>query len=120
MRNGIIRAIRWLTHKAANGLHWAGWMLDNLDEWLDGHRKAEPKHRLTAELPDSPGEWSEGDDWLPPTPFVRNDACPQCASTEWPLLVYDGLRMCPVCKDEAVITDRHFGHTTGPVLRVVG
>lgn len=51
-------------------------------------------------------------DWLPPTPFVVNDACPECGSDEFPLSVYDGLRMCPVCKDEAIITDRTFGSTS--------
>src|SRR5690348_8074131 len=109
MRNAIITGITWPVNKLADVLAWVVRRLDDFTAWLRHHRKPGPKHRLTVERPGGSDDY--GPDWLPATPLVTQDACPECGSDEWPLVVYDGLRMCPVCKDEAVITDQKFGHT---------
>ena len=121
------RAIHWPVNKVADLLHWAGFWLDNFCFWLD-HRytakqaKRAGKHRVRtlAEDNEPVSEPYDADpDWLPATPEVKNTPCPVCGSDEFPLVVYDNQLMCPVCQDEAVITDKTFGHT-GPIEPIPG
>lgn len=131
MRNAIIRGIYEVAYTPVRLLDWLSkavkWLADRFDGvacWVWTFRKAAPRHRITFPDPKAQERYhgpihrlnldvAEPEDWLPATPFVKQDACPECGSDEFPLTVYDGLRMCPVCKDEAVITDKTFGHT-GP------
>lgn len=117
----ILRITLWCLDKFLRPVLWAEGKVYHAWESRQEHGKhaADPADWV-AELPAERNELRADErDWFEYTPPVHNATCPFCGSDEFPLTTYDNQRMCPVCKDEAIITDRTFGHTVPAIPAIV-